>query len=329
MTEEVKTVRDPLLVITAPARVPTLGEDFAAYDTASVDACEAQFRRRGWRVKETANVRLMDHRFAGSDAARAAGLQEAFDEVDADVILCLRGGYGTARLLPKVDWERAGASCAAFVGLSDTTAVNCALYAVTGKASWQGPVARAFRLVNPARDAVFEAALMSETFHLKASVTGEAFNAGGIFWGGNLAILTSLVGTPWFPKIDGGILYVEDVAEPAWRIERMLLQLIQAGVLTRQRALIVGGMTGADKTAGEGAGRFSLSDALAWIRREAKIPVASGLRFGHLADTLTLPFGVESDVASDGSSLTVTAYGCASPASLPWREAPPADLWWH
>lgn len=70
MTEEVKTVRDPLLVITAPARVPTLGEDFAAYDTALVDACEAELRRRGWRVKETANVRLMDHRFAGSDAAR-------------------------------------------------------------------------------------------------------------------------------------------------------------------------------------------------------------------------------------------------------------------
>ena len=116
MTEEVNTVRDPLLVITAPARVPTLGEDFAAYDTALVDACEAQFRRRGWRVKETANVRLMDHRFAGSDAARAAGLQEAFDEVDADVILCLRGGYGTARLLPKDDWESAGASCAAIVG---------------------------------------------------------------------------------------------------------------------------------------------------------------------------------------------------------------------
>lgn len=328
MTE--RTVRDPVVTLTAPARQLTTGDDFSAVDAEQIDRTAAALASRGWRVKEAANLRRMSQRFAGTDADRAAGLMAAFADLETDLILALRGGYGTARLLPLLDWEALAESYAAFVGLSDLTAFNLALYAKTGRPSWQGPVARMFAEENAARDAAFERALASSEFELDLPLAAAPrFAAEGICWGGNLTVLVSLLGTPYFPKIEGGILFVEDVGEPAWRVERLLLQLLQAGVLSRQQAILAGSFTGADKTAGAGDGRFALSDALAWIEREAKIPVVQGLPFGHRADTLTLPVGVASKVACDEAGLRLRATGCAAPAAVPWREAPPADLWWH
>ncbi len=324
------TVRDPVVTLTAPARQLTTGEDFSAVDAALIDRTVEALASRGWRVKEAANLRAMSHRFAGDDAARAAGLQAAFADPETDLVLAMRGGYGTARLLPLLDWEALSESYAAFVGLSDLTAFNLALFAKTGRPSWQGPVARMFSEENAARDAAFQSALSSPDFewHLPLATPQRLF-ADGILWGGNLTVLVSLLGTPYFPNVKGGILFVEDVGEPAWRVERLLLQLLQAGVLARQQAILAGSFTGADKTAGAGAGRFALEDAFAWIEKEAKVPVVTGLPFGHRPDTVTLPVGVASHIVVDEAGLHVTASGCAAPAATPWREAPPADLWWH
>ncbi len=328
MTE--RTVRDPVVALTAPARQLTTGDDFAAIDGGQIDRTVAALTSRGWRVKEAANLRKMSQRFAGTDAERAAGLQAAFDDPETDLILVLRGGYGTARLLPLMDWEALSESYAAFVGLSDLTAFNLALYAKAGRPSWQGPVARMFVEENAARDAAFECALSSSEFALDLPLAAAPrLAAEGVLWGGNLTVLVSLLGTPYFPQIEGGILFMEDVGEPAWRVERLLLQLLQAGVLSRQQAILAGSFTGADKTAGAGDGRFALADALSWIEKAAGIPVVTGLPFGHRADTMTLPVGVAAKVACDEAGLHVRATGCPAPAAVPWREAPPADLWWH
>ena len=96
-------VRDPVVTLTAPARQLTAGDDFARMDTALIDATVAALAQRGWRVKEAVNLREMEHRFAGADASRAAGLNAALSDPDTDLILALRGGYGTARLLPLAD----------------------------------------------------------------------------------------------------------------------------------------------------------------------------------------------------------------------------------
>lgn len=327
MTEP--TVRDPVVTLTAPARQLTDGDDFARMDTALIDATVAALTKRGWRVKEAANLREMEHRFAGADASRAAGLNAALSDSDTDLILALRGGYGTARLLPLIDWEAARRSYAVFVGLSDLTAFNLALFAKTGRSSWQGPVARMFTEANDLRDERFEQALTSPNFRLETPISGDAVETEGTLWGGNLTVLVSLLGTPYFPSVEGGILFIEDVGEPAWRVERLLLQLLQADVLTKQKAVLAGSFTGADKTAGTGDGRFSLTDAFGWIRQASGIPIVEGLAFGHRPDTLTLPVGVSASVKADGERLTLNAQNCPVPASVPWRETPPADLWWH
>ncbi len=327
MTEP--TVRDPVVTLTAPARQLTVGDDFARMDTALIDATVAALAQRGWRVKEAANLREMEHRFAGTDASRAAGLNAALSDPDTDLILALRGGYGTARLLPLIDWEAARRSYAVFVGLSDLTAFNLALFAKTGRSSWQGPVARMFTEANDLRDERFEQALTSPNFRLETPISGDAVETEGTLWGGNLTVLVSLLGTPYFPSVEGGILFIEDVGEPAWRVERLLLQLLQAGVLTKQKAVLAGSFTGADKTAGTGDGRFSLTDAFGWIRQAAGIPIVEGLAFGHRPDTLTLPVGVSASVKAEEGRLTLNAQNCPVPASVPWRETPPADLWWH
>ena len=136
-------------------------------------------------------------------------------------------------------------------------------------------------------------AMTQTPFVLDSDAEGKDFDAQGIFWGGNLTILLSLLGTPWFPQIDGGILVVEDVYVTAWRFERMLVQLLQSGVLSRQKALIVGDVSGHDAGLGGPNSGLSLEDVLAYIAKEAQIPIVRGLDYGHKPDTLTIPVGAQ------------------------------------
>lgn len=324
-----RTVRNPVLALVAPSRQVTRGADFATVDFEEIDAVVKMLAARGWLVKQAPNLRQMQARFAGSDEARAAGLNEALADPEVDLILAMRGGYGMTRLLSRIDWKTAGESFAVFVGLSDLTVFNLALLAKTGRASWQGPVARMFIHPNAARDDAFCRALSSSDFHFEMPCAAPNQGVQGTLWGGNLTMMTSLVGTEYFPVIDDGILFIEDVGEPAWRVERMLLQLALAGVLERQKAVLVGDFSGADKTAGAGDGRFSLEDALLRIREETGLPIWTGLPFGHRPDTMTLPVGVTAEVVVSNGRLSLWADHCPVPASVPWREAPPADLWWH
>lgn len=319
----------PVLYVTAPARALVTGDGMNEVNHVRIDAAVSSLTRLGWAVRETASVRAADHRFAGSDALRAESLMEALCAGDADLVMALRGGYGTARILPLLDWERLREeNFAPLIGISDITALNLALLSQLGRASWQGPTAGWFADDVPGRDAAFLRAMREEVFGLEVPASGDAFEAEGILWGGNLSIIASLAGTPWMPKVEGGILVVEDVGEPAWRIERMLLTLIDAGILTRQKALIVADMKGADKTAGEGAGRFALADAVEWIRGRSKIPCVQGLHFGHLSDTLTIPVGAEAQVVNAGGTLSVVVPHPPVPANAPGLTRPRHALWW-
>jgi muramoyltetrapeptide carboxypeptidase len=117
----------------------------------------------------------------------------------------------------------------------------------------------------------------------------ETFEAKGVLWGGNLAILSSMVGTPFLPKVKGGILFLEDVGEHPYRIERMLYQLHHAGILSRQRAILLGQFTEFELNGNDGG--YDLGGAVAQLRTMVSVPVFTGLPFGHVADKLTLPVG--------------------------------------
>jgi muramoyltetrapeptide carboxypeptidase len=134
----------------------------------------------------------------------------------------------------------------------------------------------------------------------------------GTLWGGNLAMLVHLLGTPYFPQIDGGILFVEDINEHPYRVERMLLQLLHAGVLDRQKALVLGDVSGYKLAAFDNG--YDFDAMLAYIRSRLSIPVLTGLPFGHIKERCTLPFGAQAHLASDRStaqagSFTLTASG--------------------
>ena len=126
----------------------------------------------------------------------------------------------------------------------------------------------------------------------------------GTIWGGNLAMLASLIGTEWFPRIDGGILFVEDIAEHPYRIERLLLQLMQTGVLARQQALVLGDFSGYRLGALDNG--YDFGAMLDYLRATLPIPVVSGLSFGHIPRRVTIPFGAKATLASNGDGFRLT-----------------------
>ena len=304
---------NPVLTLIAPSRALVVKDTFDAIDEKRLEVIKNALTNLGWSVREAENLRSLDHRFAGSDAERARALEAILTDGTTDLALALRGGYGASRLLPLLNWNALSDSTVPFAGFSDGTALLLALLAKLGKGGWLAPCANAFDMQCNARDAAFCQAFQSKDFHLTVKATSgayqnpEAFAAKGLLWGGNLSVLVSLLGTPYFPSVQGGILFLEDVAEPAYRIERAFLQLAYAGVLTSQRAVVLGHFTGSETGAGIGAGHFGLCDAVDFIRRNLKIPVLTGFPIGHVPGCVTIPTGVVGTVALGGGTWTLTA----------------------
>ncbi|MGD9943642.1 MAG: LD-carboxypeptidase [Burkholderiaceae bacterium] len=241
-------------------------------------------------------------RFAGTDEARLAQIERAARMTDIDAVMIVRGGYGLSRLLDRIDWPLVAASVARgvrWIGYSDFTAFQLALLAQTGARSFAGPaLAGDFGAARPDAFmlAQFEALLAGHSPDVEWAAehddgrlpAGESVQ--GVVWGGNLSLVAALVGTPYLPEVDGGLLFVEDVAEHPYRVERMLHQLLFAGVLARQRALILGGFT-AWKAASHDNG-FDLRTVIDYFRaRLPQLPIVCGLPFGHLPGKAILELG--------------------------------------
>ena len=251
----------------------------------------ASAEKLGFRLRELPSTYLEMARFAGSDQVRAQDFVSALTETDADLVMAMRGGYGAARLLDLIDWEALRGVTTPMVGFSDFTALNLAFYAKTGQVSWQGPTLR--DLIQPEALTLEGLTTVLGQRPLDVSWTTQVIqtlDVTGTLWGGNLAVLTSLVGTPYLSEHDGDILFIEDVAEPAYRIERMLMTLRLAGILDKQKAVIVGDMQGADRPVGWD-GDFSLAMALDYLADQTGIPFVTGLPFGHIHRKCSLPVG--------------------------------------
>ena len=240
-------------------------------------------------------------RFAGTDEARLAQIHDAARQ-SPDLVMIARGGYGLSRLLDRIDWPLVSESIrrgTRWMGFSDFTAFQLALLAETGDSSWAGfAVCGDFGVpeVDAATLACFSSWLQDGAppevaWSLPVSDQQMPIEpVEGILWGGNLAMIASLVGTRWLPRIDDGLLFVEDVGEHPYRVERMLLQLLHSGVLARQRALLLGEFTGWRAAPHDNG--FDIEMVAGFMGSRAGIPVIRGLPFGHVRARALLGVGL-------------------------------------
>lgn len=278
-------------------------------DRAAVARGVARLREAGCALDGLDVLDRIEQRYAGSDAERAADIN-ALATLDTlpDVALAIRGGYGATRLLEHLHYdalrERLAGTDTVLVGHSDFTAIQLALHAKCGLVTFGGP------MFDPDFDAEVPSALTLPHFwHTVRAAQGHAgwdssgdhdLDAEGPLWGGNLAMLCSLLGTPYFPRIDAGILFVEDVGEAPYRVERMLYQLQLAGVLDRQRALLLGDFSRCRPSGYDGG--YDLPDAFAQLRALTRVPVLGGLPMGHEPAKFTLPFGAPARLVVEGGA---------------------------
>ena len=263
----------------------------------------------GFEVSEDAAARLKHQRFAGDDATRLAALHRIAEQAPS-VALATRGGYGVTRLLDHIDWKLIARSVergTRWVGYSDLTAVQLGLLAHADGITWAGPLAcddfgrsdEDGGVDDVTQDCFVEAMggeLEAVGFRTEAGFDGLAVR--GRLWGGNLCMLSSLLGTKHFPRIKGGVLFLEDVNEHPYRVERGLLQLHQAGVLDAQKAVLLGAFTDYRKSPLDRG--YTLKSAIEHLRSVTKTPILTGLPFGHVPTKVTLPVGAKVTLVVQG-----------------------------
>ncbi|MEO7241303.1 MAG: LD-carboxypeptidase [Variovorax sp.] len=285
------------------------GKHIYVYSPSSAVRDKAAFKRGVARLQKVGHTVEIDRaalashqRFAGDDATRLAAIARAAAS-GADVALISRGGYGLTRLLEGIPYRKVARAIergTEFVGLSDFTAFQNALLAKTGAVTWAGPALGEDFGAEPEVDGIM-AACFDDFVKGQGEGTGWRVPAadrsllpgrtiqGARLWGGNLCVLTALLGTPFFPQIDKGVLFFEDVNEHPYRVERMLEQWRLAGILARQRAIVLGQFTGCRKVPQDRG--FSLGGVVERLRQKISTPILTGLPFGHVPTKVMLPVG--------------------------------------
>lgn len=289
-----------------------------APDPEAVERGIATLQAQACRVRNFTDASTKFQRFGASDDARIAQLYAAAQDPEVDIVLALRGGYGLTRLLPDLDFDLLAASGKLFVGHSDFTAMQMGLLAQTGASSFSGPMLCDDFVRDELSGGLSKFTInhfwqcMTQSSH---KVIGQAednpqLSVTGTLWGGNLAMLTHLVGSPWLPKVPGGILFVEDVNEHPYRIERMMLQLLHAGVLDGQQAVLLGDFSAYRLTDYDNG--YDFAQMVAYLREHLPVPVLTGLPVGHGRDKATLVVGSRAELVSSSQSFSLTMSGYRS-----------------
>jgi muramoyltetrapeptide carboxypeptidase len=284
------------------------------YSPSSAVRDKPAFRRGVARLKalghevEIDESALKGHmRFAGDDATRIAAIERAATS-GADLALISRGGYGLTRILPELPYKKIARAIergTQFAGLSDFTALQCAVYAKTGAVTWAGPALGEDFGAEGTPDDIMEACFddlvcgrgEGSGWTLPKTDLAAMVPTGGsslhvrnaTLWGGNLAVLCSLVGTPWLSRVKGGVLFLEDVNEHPYRLERQLTQLLYAGILGEQKAVLLGSFN-RYKSVPHDRG-FKMQTVVDWLRSKTRTPILTGLPYGHVATKVMLPVG--------------------------------------
>ena len=269
----------------------------------------------GFDVRIDEAALLKHQRFGGDDETRLAALHRVAREAPS-IAMATRGGYGLTRLLDQIDWKLLARSVekgTRWVGHSDMTVLQLGLLAHAQGITWAGPMAcydfgraaeehgeKRVDAVDDVTQACFVEAMNGELeavgFRTEAGFDG--LQARGTLWGGNLCMVNSLLGTRHLPRIKGGILFLEDVNEHPYRVERSLLQLHQAGVLDAQKAVVLGAFSDWRKSPHDRG--YTLKSAVQQLRSVTKTAILTGLPFGHVPTKLSLPVGARVNLLVQG-----------------------------
>ena len=282
----------------------------ATFDRADVDFTRETLEALGLRAVEGEHLLSRYGYLAGRDEDRAADVNAMFQDHSIDALLAVRGGWGCSRILPLLDYNTMREHPKVLVGYSDITALLLAVYARAGLVSFHGPDGistwNAFS-VSYFRRVLFEGELvrmenptdlgdqLAQRENRIETITGGT--ARGRLLGGNLSVLAAMVGSPYLPNWEGAVLFLEDVGEDIYRIDRMLTQLKLAGILEKIAGFIFGKCTHCGP--GEGYGSLTLSEVFADHIAPLGIPAFSGAMIGHIKDKFTVPLGIEAEIDAD------------------------------
>ena len=265
-----------------------------------------RLEKLGFEVVLDAAALARHQRFGGDDDTRLAALHRVAKQ-SPSIAMATRGGYGLTRLLDRIDWKAIAGSVergTRWVGHSDFTALQLGLLAHARGTTWAGPMAcydfgreagehgeKSLEAVDEVTRDCFVEAMSGEleAVGFRTEPGFDGLDVKGLLWGGNLCMVASLLGTPHWPRIKGGVLFLEDVNEHPYRIERSLLQLQQAGVLEAQKAIVLGAFT--DFRPSPLDRGYSLKTMVAQLRSVTRTPILTGLPFGHVPTKVTLPVG--------------------------------------
>jgi len=281
----------------------------SAVSTATLERCRHNIASLGFRVKEGAHL-LDGHGYlAGKDRDRARDINAMFADKQVRAIMAMRGGWGSARLLRYIDWRKVKANPKLLIGYSDVTALHLAIAAQAGFPSIHGPNAANTWSALPASSLK---SLASGAAPVLGGGSGHTVIAPGIargkLLGGNLSVLSALVGTRWMPDMTGAVLFLEDVNEAEYRIDRMMTQLREAGILAKLSGFVFGTCRACSHRDPDYAG-FPFITVLQQHIAPLGIPAFSGANFGHVAGQFCLPMGVQAEI--DAAAGTIRPIGSA------------------
>jgi muramoyltetrapeptide carboxypeptidase len=256
----------------------------------------------GYKVISSPHLYHRQGHVAGDDDTRLKDLHSMLDDGDVKAIFCARGGYGTLRLLEKINFDLIRKNPKIIMGYSDITALLLAIYKKTGLVTFHGTVVKELsKNKNRNLESFFD--LVSSDKSLKLDLTkGIALKPGkakGTLLGGNLSLICHLVGTPFMPSLKKSILFIEEKEEPLYRIDRMMTHLRLSGRLKDLAGLIAGTFKGCDDIS-------SINEVLMDAVSDLNIPMVSGLPVGHGPENISLPLGVQTSLDAEGMTLSIT-----------------------
>ena len=294
--------RPPLL--SEGARVALVAPAGPLRSDADLTRAVDNVRSFGWDPIVGAHALARHGYFAGSDQQRVDDLNRALRDDSIDAVWCLRGGYGAMRILDAIDYDALARRPKAVIGYSDITALHAAFAARSDIVTYHGPTARA--ALSPFSRESLTCALVhggdscGTAFDARVLRDGTAH---GVLAGGNLALLSALVGTSFAPRLTDAILVLEDIDEAVYRVDRMLRQLLLSGLLDGVRAIVFGACTNCPEASDDGARR--LDDVIGEIAQALGVPAVAGAPVGHIDDQWTLPLGAPALLDTDRRTLSV------------------------
>jgi len=286
------------------ARIALVAPSGILPDPAHIERARENVLSFGWEPVVGENVSRLHGYLAGTDEERAADFNRALRDETIDAVWCIRGGYGAMRILRDIDYGALKSNPRPVIGFSDITAIHAAIHRECGIVSFHGPTARG-ELSDFSRDS-FVRALVDQVDSCGVAEGARTLRPGkgrGRLAGGNLALVASLIGTPWSLDFDGAILVLEDVDEAVYRVDRMMRQLLLSGALARCAAIVAG-----DFRPPHGESTIenrTIDDVFAEIAEEAGVPCIIGAPFGHISDQWTIPLGAVAELDTGDLSLRV------------------------